>query len=71
MTLGAVGNLSAARQGVKPPAHNSQRASAGPRNGSPRQHRSVCVPPFEIIGLCGIALFFAALMFGARQTPVR
>jgi hypothetical protein len=29
------------------------------------------VPPFEIIGLCGVALFFAALMFGAGQTPVR
>jgi hypothetical protein len=29
------------------------------------------VPPFEIIGLCGVVLFFAALMFGARQTPVR
>jgi len=29
------------------------------------------VPPFEIIGLCGVALFFAALMFGARQTPIR
>jgi hypothetical protein len=29
------------------------------------------VPPFEILGFCGVALFFAALMFGAWQTPVR
>ncbi len=30
------------------------------------QHRRACVPPFEIIGLCGIALIFAAVMLGSR-----
>jgi hypothetical protein len=29
-------------------------------------HWRVCVPPFEIIGLCGVALIIAAVMFGTR-----
>ena len=71
-----MGNLSAAPEGVKPPAPkleaSSTAAAAEPQERfAAAQHRSVCVPPFEIIGLCGVALFFVALMFGARQTPVR
>jgi hypothetical protein len=42
------------------------------RVGSERRNIGVaCVPPFEIIGLCGVALLFLAVMFGAGQTPIR
>jgi hypothetical protein len=70
-------NVSAAPKRVKPPSFSENAsvvaaAAADRRCGRPvRQMWRVCVPPFEIIGLCGLALFFAALMFGAPQRPVR
>ena len=36
----------------QPPDGRARRFAAA-------QHRRACVPPFEIIGFCGVALFFA------------
>jgi hypothetical protein len=64
-------------RGSRPPAGTNsselhRAAAAEPtKRFAAAQHRRACVPPFEIIGFCGVALFFAALMFGARQTPLR